>query len=334
MSNDAYCRVYNKEALKMLVAGNELENRVQQEIKKKELDAKRSRMSSQSGLNRNSLVASESEKKMREQQRADVRYERFKVAQENREKKERVEKAKRMEESAKRKEAKFKYWQGRVNDPVERKEVENVINWLDRHDAKQRKKLEKLHEAWDTAIYSKIKNYINDKLDKRDHIAYKETVRREYQNYVDITNKKGAVFRDIYVESEYDPFVISRQTIKFKTKKFEDPIKRLLDKRKEELGQIKGGWLIKQDKEGGRETLDVELWQTGKIENTPHGLAAKFGEPPKPKTDIEKKLSQSRVVIDHFNVLMGKEGQAALDAELGPGKRPIPGRGGSTLQLG
>mgnify|MGYP000933808001 FL=1 len=335
MSNAAFCRVYNKQALRMLVAENTLEEEAREKRAKQRAETRKSLQSNGSAsMARSSLVASKSEREMRDKERADVRYERFKMAQEIRQKAEKADKEARAEEAVKKKEAQFKYWNGRVNDPVEKKQVAEVCNWLDRYDEEKGDKLRKLHEKWNEEVYSKIKTYINETLDTRDHIAYKETVRREFQNYVDLTNKKGTVFRDIYVESEYDPFVISRETIKFKTKKFNDPVKRLLEKRKEELGQVKGGFLNLYDKEGGRETLDVELWQTGKIENTPHGLAAKFGEPPRPKTEIELKNGRSRVVIDHFNVLKGKAGQRQLDAELGPGKRSIPGRGGSTLHLG
>eukprot|EP00944_MAST-04C_sp_MAST-4C-sp1_P006563 g6563.t1 len=329
--SDNYCRVYDKEALRMLVVENELEDRAR--IKKQNsLNAKKSGSKSVS-VKRSSLVASESEKQLREKERADVRYQRFKYAQKIREKKEKLEKKERMEAAAKRKEDLFRYWNGRVNDPEEKAQVQAVHKWLDQHQAKEETKLRKLHEAWDKNIYSRISKYVNEKLETRDHAKYKETVRREFQNYVDLTNKKGTIFRDIFVESEYDPFVINRETIRFK-EKLVDPVKRLLDKRKEELGQIKGGWLIQQDKEGGRETLDIELWQTGKIENTPHGLAAKFGQPPKPKTELELKLTRSRVKMDHFNVLTGEAGQKQLDAEIGPGKRPIPGRGGTSVQLG
>ena len=329
---DHYCRVYNKEALKMLVADNQLEELAQKE-KQNRIRAKKSNASRSVSIQRSSLVASDSEKQLREKERADVRYQRFKYAQEIREKKEKAEKKERMEAAAKRKEDTFRYWNGRVNDPKEKAQVQAVHKWLDQYQAKEDNKLKKLHEAWDEKIYSRISNYINEKLETRDHTKYKETVRREFQNYVDLTNKKGTIFRDIFVESEYDPFVINRETIKFKDK-LVDPVKRLLEKRKEELGQIKGGWLIKPDKEGGRETLDVELWQTGKIENTPHGLAAKFGQPPKAKTALELKLTRSSVEMDHFNVLKGEAGQKQLDLEIGPGKRPIPGRGGTSVHLG
>ena len=88
--SDNYCRVYDKEALRMLVVENELEERAR--IKKQNsLQAKKSGSKSVSAK-RSSLVASESEKQLREKERADVRYQRFKYAQKIREKKEKLEK--------------------------------------------------------------------------------------------------------------------------------------------------------------------------------------------------------------------------------------------------
>ena len=70
-----------------------------------------------------------------------------------------------------------------------------------------------------------------------------------------------------------------------------------------------------------------------KIENTPHGLAAKFGQPPKPKTELELKLTRSRVKMDHFNILTGEAGQKQLDAELDLVKTNSRA-GGTSVQLG
>ena len=126
--SDNYCRVYDKEALRMLVVENELEERAR--IKKQNsLQAKKSGSKSISAK-RSSLVASESEKHLREKERADVRYQRFKYAQKIREKKEKLEKKERMEAAAKRKEDLFRYWNGRVNDPEEKAQVQAVHKWL------------------------------------------------------------------------------------------------------------------------------------------------------------------------------------------------------------
>ena len=133
--SDNYCRVYDKEALRMLVVENELEERAR--IKKQNsLNAKKSGSKSVS-VKRSSLVASESEKQLREKERADVRYQRFKYAQQIREKKEKLEKKERMEAAAKRKEDLFRYWNGRVNDPEEKAQVQAVHKWLDQHQAKE-----------------------------------------------------------------------------------------------------------------------------------------------------------------------------------------------------
>ena len=62
---DHYCRVYNKEALKMLVADNQLEERAQKE-KQNRIRAKKSNASRSVSIQRSSLVASDSEKQLRE----------------------------------------------------------------------------------------------------------------------------------------------------------------------------------------------------------------------------------------------------------------------------
>ena len=186
--SDNYCRVYDKEALRMLVVENELEERAR--IKKQNsLQAKKSGSKSVSAK-RSSLVASESEKQLREKERADVRYQRFKYAQKIREKKEKLEKKERMEAAAKRKEDLFRYWNGRVNDPEEKAQVQVVHKWLDQHQAKEETKLRKLHEAWDKNIYSRISKYVMKSWKHAIMPSTRKTVRREFQNYVDLTNKE------------------------------------------------------------------------------------------------------------------------------------------------
>ena len=87
MSNAAFCRVYNKQALRMLVAENTLEEEAREKRAKQRAETRKSLQSNGSAsMARSSLVASKSEREMRDKERADVRYERFKMAQEIRQK--------------------------------------------------------------------------------------------------------------------------------------------------------------------------------------------------------------------------------------------------------
>ena len=267
------------------------------------------------------------ERAAREQARLDMKARRFKDMQAQRDAEDRVQKNERMKELHKKKERTFKYWMSRVNDPKEREMVEKVHNWLDLNEDESKRKLRAMHLDWEENVYGAISNDILRQMEARNPAKTKRRIRQEYQNYIDLTNKKGTIFRDIFVESEYDPNVLNRHTIKAnKPENFDDPTDRVLRKRKEEIGMMSGGWVAKADANGGRETLDVEDWATGKIESTPHGFAARFGVPPPTISDMQKKLSRSNVVMDQFHILTGDLGKAKLMEELGPGKKPVPGK--------
>ena len=262
----------------------------------------------------------------REQARLALKVRRFKELQAVRDKQDELQNKERMKGLAKKRERTFKYWMARVSDPKERKVIENVHNWLDLNEDESRRKLRAMHQDWEENVYGAISNDIMSQMESRDPAKTKRRIRREYQNYIDLTNKKGAIFRDIFIESEYDPNVLNRHTIKAKPKEFDDPTDRVIRRRKDELSMMSGGWVVKGDQTGGRETLDVQSWHTGKIESTPHGFAARFSTAPAPISDMQKKLSRSNVVMDQFNILTGDLGRAKLMAELGPGKKPVAGK--------
>lgn len=115
-----------------------------------------------------------------------------------------------------------------------------------------------------------------------------------YQQFLDATNRKGAIFRDTIIESDYDPMEANREGIKIKTGesshatcrrmqirvreglvqwlmrvllrdggtgKLFDPTSRVIDKEEEEKGLIDPKNRSRQPI--GREVLDVRLWETG-----------------------------------------------------------------------
>mgnify|MGYP006107013885 FL=1 len=284
----------------------------------------RSSRASLGGGSQSNLASSS--RAQREQARTKLKARRFRELQSVREKQDRLAKKERMHEIAKRKEKKFKYWMARVNDPKEREVVDKVHDWLDLNDDEAKRKLRALHQDWEENVYGAISNDILTQMESRDSNKTKARIRREYQNYIDLTNKKGQIFRDIFVESEYDPNVLNRATIKATPKTFDDPTDRVLRRRKEEIAMMSGGWIVKDDNEGGRETLEVESWLTGKIESTPHGFAARFGQKPPEVSEMQKRLSRSRVKMNQFHILTGEAGRAKLMEELGPGKKPVAGK--------
>eukprot|EP00949_MAST-11_sp_MAST-11-sp1_P004677 g4677.t1 len=348
------CRVYNMNALRELV----VEAKVEEELERRKRVARKKSMAAsaatgigasalslsggnlsqatasigQSMASRDSLATSSRrherklarERASREAARQALKHERFWEAQQARLRREERESRERVEAIAKKKDREFKYWMQRVADPQERALVSRVHKWLDMHEEEKRRKLRALHNEWETNVYNRVADDVASQMAKRDPVKTKQLIQREYQNYITLSNKKGAIFRDIYIESEYDPNVLNRNSIKVKIDKFEDPTERVLVKRREELG------LMSRDAEeggsGGRETLDVKDWLTGKIEATPHGFAAKFAKvKTRPSDSLAANLSKSTVVFDHFKIPKGEEGKRILDAELGPGKASVPG---------
>jgi hypothetical protein len=69
-------------------------------------------------------------------------------------------------------------------------------------------------EEWNTEVYGKISGRVAE---KNDLVPAKEITRRRnkyFQEFLDMTNSKGAIFRDIIIESEYDPLEPNRRSIK------------------------------------------------------------------------------------------------------------------------
>ena len=146
----------------------------------------------------------------------------------------------------------------------------------------------------------------------------KQRIRMQYQNYIDLTNKKGAIFRDIFIE-RYDPNVLNRHTIKAKPKEFDDPTDRVIRRRKDELSMM-SEVDSKRRSDGGRETLDVQSWHTARLRAHPHGFAARSAWHQLPSV-ICRRNSRDLVVMDQFNILTGDLGGQNLWRSLVQGRR-------------
>lgn len=112
-----------------------------------------------------------------------------------------------------------------------------------------------------------------------------------------------------------DPLEPNRRAIKAKTMRLTDPTK--LDSQKaEEEGSILNG--TKSFQKLGKETLNVELWATGKIESTPYGISKKMMESTAAPCPLKSKTMQSNVKFDHFDYPKGND---AVRSEMPRGKR-------------
>lgn len=221
-----------------------------------------------------------------------------------------------------RREEKFNHY---YSDLVEGRRLASEIKTsLDLQDAAEKNKVRRQFEDWNQNVYGKLQNRISERLDQTTSHDINVKRRQEFQKFLDTTNTKGAIFRDIIIESEYDPLEPNRNCIKVDSSDVRDPCSRVVDKNLEESGMLDSPSAMAEAKLARtRDSLEVTMWGTGKIESTPHGFFAKImANESKPQGDKQKsKTWDSRIPFDHYNVAVGK---AITDTEFPRGKRTAP----------
>lgn len=216
--------------------------------------------------------------------------------------------------------------------PVLLENVEKATSFLDTidrdinlHDETQKNKVRRQFEDWNTTVHGSIQKNIAKTINSMDAKTLNKQKNRDYEQFLKITNRKPAIFRDIIIESEYDPLEPNRRCIKAKTGYLKDPVKIDAQKAAAESSMLGTKGKVAKQKLG-KETLAVELWASGQIEATPYGTFArmmnKSGGGSSPTGQQKKNATMlSNVVFDHFDYPKGK---AALNPEMPRGKRIHP----------
>lgn len=102
-------------------------------------------------------------------------------------------------ESAARRERKFNELR---SDIVEgHKLADEIQQHLSLQEMNARTKLKRQFDEWNDGVYGAIQDQINDRLDGMDSSEINRRRRHEFQKFLDTTNAKGAIFRDIIIES-------------------------------------------------------------------------------------------------------------------------------------
>ncbi|CAM9328067.1 unnamed protein product, partial [Ectocarpus fasciculatus] len=213
-----------------------------------------------------------------------------------------------------------------TRDIVEAKDLlDSIDESLALQDEAARNKTRRQFEDWNVNVHGKIQGEILKKLDSKGYKQLNKERNSDYEKFLSITNRKSAIFRDIIIESEYDPLEPNRRAIKAQTGKMKDPTLMILQKHEDEAGT-----LVKKEKTRlGRDSLNVELWASGQIEATPYGRFNKMmgiaegegkesGSSRSGQAAAASSTMRSAVQFDHFNYPRDK---ASLDAEMPKGKR-------------
>lgn len=214
-----------------------------------------------------------------------------------------------------------------TNDILEAKELlDSIDESISLQQEAARNKTRRQFEDWNMNVHGKIQAEILQKLDAKGYKQLNKERNADYAKFLNITNRKSAIFRDIIIESEYDPLEPNRRAIKAKTGKMKDPTLMILQKHEDESGTL----VTKKKTQLGRDSLNVELWASGQIEATPYGRFNKMmgidgGEAgsSQPNSSTQKAPNptmRSAVNFDHFNYPKDK---ASLDAEMPKGKRIV-----------
>lgn len=209
------------------------------------------------------------------------------------------------------------------------RDMGDMVNLME--EAEERKRRQEF-ETWNEQVHGVIQKSVTDRVNSLPYKQINARKRDEYQQFLDASNKKGQIFRDIIIEEEYDPLESNRKDIKVRHAKFHDPTKRCVDRTNEEKESVDKHAAIRERQlvEGGRHTLNILDWGDLRIKATPHGHFAKqtdivlgdgpeqsiqFGGEQVPQTQM---LTKSSLMMDHFHAPVGS---AAINKEFPLGKR-------------
>ncbi len=224
-----------------------------------------------------------------------------------------------MQRRIERNEMKFQKYNSSISDTIKTLDVIDKNLQIDYETKKN--KVRRQFEDWNSNVHGAIQKNIASKVDSLNSKELNKRKNEDYNKFLDITNRKAAIFRDIIIEAEYDPLEPNRRSIKANVGKLKDPT--MIDIQKAEAeGSMLGGRKAKTSL--GKDTLDVKLWAAGKIESTPYGTFAKMmgsngdseGAPSHPTKG--NPTSKSSLFFNDFEFPRTK---AAIDAEMPRGKR-------------
>eukprot|EP00736_Rhodelphis_marinus_P000067 Rmarinus@m.946 len=192
--------------------------------------------------------------------------------------------------------------------------VEDMFEYAYQKDMADKRKQETLFMDWEQKVFNHIQSQVADQLRARSTRSIAHRRQDSYQKFLTTTNEKAGLFRDIIIESDYDPFEPKRFVIKYKVSDSDDPVKIEIMKNLSEASTF-GATRANR----GRYVLDVQMWD--KLEATPHGHFAEMFQRECAEHPIAAKLRRSNVYLDHYKVPRGAE---VTDAEFPNGKRTFP----------
>lgn len=213
------------------------------------------------------------------------------------------ETTRRRAERERRKEAEFA---GRLEGVVREGEtfVRDVAQGLHEHEERAARKKERLHIEWNENVFAPIQDRLNDDIEALSQKEVSQRRRKQFDKFLEESNKKGGLFRDIIIEADYDPLACrdeNRRQVSSKGLGLRDPTHLATNalRERDALPKIGDGADRHESAPpppGGRETLEITLWD--KVESTPHGRYS--NKPPKTVDTSKPHRGQTTLHLDHY----------------------------------
>ena len=169
---------------------------------------------------------------------------------------------------------------------LEQEFVDQLDLKLAMRDRAQYRRQAQLYKEWKEKVYDTIQAQINQQLAQLHTEDISARRRQLMEDYIRVSNqKRHGLYRDIIIESEYDPLVAHHKLLKYTMSDQLDPLK--LEVNNAEIGKPK--------RELGRATLRATMWD--RLHSTPYGRFDRMVPPP-----TEPNALVSRVNFEHFNI--------------------------------
>jgi hypothetical protein len=170
---------------------------------------------------------------------------------------------------------------------------------------------QQLCREWQEKVFGVIQGQIDAQLASISVEEISARRRELMEHYIRVSNEKRyGLYRDIIIESEYDPMVAHNSLLRYQMSDSSDPLKmELVD------AQARGSNLERK-KEVGRGTLSATMWD--KLDSTPYGRFDRL-DAGRPKVDFNPEtFTMSRVPFEHYKFTTDRK---VLDREFPRGKR-------------
>ena len=114
----------------------------------------------------------------------------------------------RMEEKARKRDWEFDEMFGLVIEGIAKEKdiMKDVDETLRVSETARAKKKAALYESWKREVYDKISSQIDDAVNSLDPHDVKRHLQTQYEAFLSASNHKAGIFRDIVIETDYDPF--------------------------------------------------------------------------------------------------------------------------------